>query len=71
MRALRPWAARGAWAGESAAAAGGEGSAAGESDVALRHVEVPFGPFLAAGALSYVFLESWWEVSFSILWGRL
>ncbi|RMH37525.1 MAG: prepilin peptidase [Deltaproteobacteria bacterium] len=35
----------------------------------LRHAEVPFGPFLAAGAIAYMYGESWVKVSFSLLWG--
>jgi leader peptidase (prepilin peptidase) / N-methyltransferase len=35
------------------AAAAGEGA---DDDTALRHVELPFGPFLAAAALVYLFL---------------
>ena len=30
-----------------------------EEDVPLRQVEVPFGPFLVAGALAYLFLRDW------------
>lgn len=40
-----------------------------DPEVPLRHVEVPFGPFLAAGALAYVFLEPTLQVQFAILWG--
>jgi len=39
---------------------------AGRSD---RKTRVPFGPFLAAGALAYVFLAPWLAVSLSLLWG--
>lgn len=42
----------------------------GDAELALRHVEVPFGPFLAAGALLYLFLEPALTVRFGILWGR-
>lgn len=35
----------------------------------IRHVELPFGPFLVLGAIGYMFSESWVKVSFSLLWG--
>jgi prepilin signal peptidase PulO-like enzyme (type II secretory pathway) len=35
----------------------------------LRHVELPFGPFLAAGAVAYLFLHPWLAVGFRILSG--
>ncbi len=35
----------------------------------IRHVELPFGPFLVVGALGYLFLEPWVKVSFGVLWG--
>jgi leader peptidase (prepilin peptidase) / N-methyltransferase len=43
----------------------------GEEDVdlPLRHVELPFGPFLAMGALTYMFVEPWLEVGFRGLLG--
>ena len=48
---------------------GGEGGGAGDDQVpSLRHTEIPFGPFLAAGALAVLFLEPWLRVSFSILY---
>ena len=34
-----------------------------------RKTRVPFGPFLAAGALAYVFLAPWASVSLALLWG--
>jgi hypothetical protein len=36
--------------------------------VPLRHVEIPFGPFLASAALVYAFVEPWLRVQFSILY---
>lgn len=48
---------------EDAAAQQDEGS----EEVSLRHVEVPFGPFLVAGAFVYMFLqERLWEVLFRL-----
>jgi leader peptidase (prepilin peptidase)/N-methyltransferase len=35
----------------------------------LRHVEVPFGPFLVVAALAYLFVEEWIQVPFHVLWG--
>jgi len=35
----------------------------------IRHVELPFGPFLVVGAIGYMFGETWVKVSFSVLWG--
>jgi leader peptidase (prepilin peptidase)/N-methyltransferase len=35
----------------------------------LRHVEVPFGPFLVVGALVYGFAAPWLRFSFGLLWG--
>jgi len=52
---------------------GEEGSKADSEapeDVDIRHLEIPFGPFLAAAAVAYVFLERWLQVSLSILWGQ-
>lgn len=40
-----------------------------EGDVPLRHATLPFGPYLAAGALAYVLLQPWLEVRFALLWG--
>jgi leader peptidase (prepilin peptidase)/N-methyltransferase len=37
-------------------------------EVKLRHVEIPFGPFLAAAALSYLFLEPWLRTRFFLLY---
>jgi leader peptidase (prepilin peptidase)/N-methyltransferase len=42
----------------------GEGEGAGEEPTSLRHVEVPFGPALAAAAISFLFLEGWLELHF-------
>ncbi len=39
-----------------------------DGEVSLRHVEVPFGPFLVAGALLYMFLHDWWW-SWLLDWG--
>jgi leader peptidase (prepilin peptidase)/N-methyltransferase len=35
----------------------------------LRHVAIPFGPYLAMGGVAYVFLSPWLSVSFAALWG--
>ncbi|HUH01390.1 MAG TPA: prepilin peptidase [Kofleriaceae bacterium] len=40
-----------------------------EADVPLRHATLPFGPYLAAGALAYVLVQPWLEVRFALLWG--
>jgi leader peptidase (prepilin peptidase) / N-methyltransferase len=43
----------------------------GEQDqpgVKLRHVEIPFGPFLAAASLSYLFIEPWLRINFFLLY---
>jgi leader peptidase (prepilin peptidase)/N-methyltransferase len=39
-----------------------------DGDLPLRHVEIPFGPFLATAALVYAFVEPWLRVDFSILY---
>lgn len=39
-----------------------------EGDVPLRHVEIPFGPFLSIAALACAFVEPWLRVQFSILY---
>ncbi len=39
-----------------------------EGDLPLRHVEIPFGPFLATAALIYAFVEPWLRVDFAILY---
>ncbi len=39
-----------------------------DGDVPLRHVEIPFGPFLATAALVYAFVEPWLRVDFAILY---
>lgn len=43
----------------------------GEEDdaVSLRHVEVPFGPFLAMAAMIYLFTQPWLDVGLRGLWG--
>lgn len=38
-------------------------------DASMRHVAVPFGPFLALGAAAYVFVAPWLMVRLSLLWG--
>jgi leader peptidase (prepilin peptidase)/N-methyltransferase len=40
------------------------GAPDGEDAPKLRHVEIPFGPFLAAAALAYLFLEPWLRLRF-------
>lgn len=35
-----------------------------EEPVSLRHVQLPFGPFLVMGALLYVFAEPWLDIRF-------
>jgi leader peptidase (prepilin peptidase)/N-methyltransferase len=40
-----------------------------EDDVSLRHVEVPFGPFLAMAAMIYLFTQPWLHVGLRGLWG--
>ncbi len=35
----------------------------------LRHVELPFGPFLVVGAIGYGFVAPWLKISFGLLWG--
>jgi leader peptidase (prepilin peptidase) / N-methyltransferase len=44
-------------AGGEAAPRGEEAEGEGDDAPPLRHVELPFGPFLAAGAVAYLFLE--------------
>jgi leader peptidase (prepilin peptidase)/N-methyltransferase len=39
-----------------------------DPSVPLRHVEIPFGPFLVAAALAYAFVEPWLRVDFAILY---
>ena len=41
----------------------------GPTDIPLRHVEVPFGPFLAMGAIIYLFTQPWLNVGLRGLWG--
>jgi leader peptidase (prepilin peptidase)/N-methyltransferase len=48
---------------------GGPATPAAAADPALRHQELPFGPFLVAGAITYMFSESWVKVTLSSLWG--
>jgi len=56
--------------GEAGAGDGeeGEGDEA-ESQPSLRHVELPFGPYLAAAAMFYVLAEPWLRVSLWFLGG--
>jgi leader peptidase (prepilin peptidase) / N-methyltransferase len=52
-------------AGADRAAAGADpDEEEGEEPGSLRHVELPFGPFLAAAALGYLLAEPWLEVRF-------
>ena len=37
--------------------------------VRLRHTALPFGPFLAMGAMGYAFAEPWLSVTLATLWG--
>ncbi len=56
---------------ESGAAPGdtGEQEVAQEDEpVKLRHVEIPFGPFLAAASLAYLFVEPWLRFRFFVLY---
>lgn len=49
-----------------------DGDAGTEQDIntpPLRHVELPFGPFLVMGAIAYLFLERWVAISLGGLWG--
>ena len=39
-----------------------------DPSVPLRHVEIPFGPFLVAAAIAYAFVEPWLRVDFAILY---
>jgi leader peptidase (prepilin peptidase)/N-methyltransferase len=39
-------------------------------DVPMRHVEIPFGPFLAAAAIAYAFLEPWLRLHFYVLYNQ-
>jgi len=45
-----------------------EGEGETDEDAPMRHVEVPFGPFLAAGALVYAFALPWISSELFILW---
>ncbi len=45
-----------------------DGAEGDPSQVKLRHVEIPFGPFLAAASLSYLFLEPWLRIHFFLLY---
>jgi leader peptidase (prepilin peptidase)/N-methyltransferase len=47
--------------------AAGEATAEGQG-VPLRHVEIPFGPFLAAAAITYAFIEPWLRLHFALLY---
>ena len=51
---------------------GDGGVGKGQTQVALAvhlALELPFGPFLAMGALVYLFVHPWLELSFGLLWG--
>jgi leader peptidase (prepilin peptidase)/N-methyltransferase len=39
-----------------------------EPEPKLRHVEIPFGPFLAAASIAYLFLEPWLRMRFFLLY---
>lgn len=39
-----------------------------DEPVKLRHVEIPFGPFLAAASLAYLFVEPWLRFRFFLLY---
>lgn len=54
--------------GNGAAAHEAAGSADGETApaAALRHVEVPFGPFLIMGALAYIYAQPWLTLALRI-----
>ncbi len=39
-----------------------------EPALKLRHVEIPFGPFLAAASLAYLFVEPWLRIRFFLLY---
>jgi leader peptidase (prepilin peptidase) / N-methyltransferase len=43
---------------------GGDVAQQDEPAVKLRHVEIPFGPFLAAASLAYLFVEPWLRIRF-------
>ncbi len=45
----------------------GNDDARDDRDDALRHVELPFGPYLAAAALVYAFVETWLPITVSEL----
>jgi len=64
-------AAGGQAAGEAAPEAAGEEAAGGEEavdDVPLRHIEIPFGPFLATAAFLYAFLEPTLRLRFPLMY---
>lgn len=56
-------------AGTSPADETSDGAPNDEADVPLRHATLPFGPYLAAGAIAYVLVQPWLEVRFALLWG--
>jgi leader peptidase (prepilin peptidase)/N-methyltransferase len=45
-----------------------ESGVQGEGEQKLRHVEIPFGPFLAAASLVYLFVEPWLRIHFFLLY---
>ena len=46
----------------------GEEDAEDQEAPSLGHIAVPFGPFLAIGAIGYLFAESYLRVTFYVLW---
>ncbi len=49
--------------GDSGGDVGGAALDSNAEQVPLRHVEVPFGPFLAAGAVFYLYAQPWLQVA--------
>ena len=43
----------------------------GDSTEGIGQMEVPFGPFLVMGAISFLFLVSWFRLKFGLLWGDM
>lgn len=44
-------------------------AAKGENENAIRHVQIPFGPYLAAAALIYLFCGTWLTVKIRLFYG--
>ena len=40
-----------------------------EKSTSLGKIEVPFGPYLVLGAISFLFMGSWFKNHFGLLWG--